>query len=127
MAHSDKKCRSCGCRNKVCRRRRTEQRRQLQHLNGFAQFLYAPRTSAYRRWLSKDWENEIRPDVVLIDSRDIQDMRNSVDRMQRQLSQGLRDIQEIRTLVKQVVARDRYMSRLRTDVRESIYDTIPRC
>ncbi|KAF1774648.1 hypothetical protein GQ600_16539 [Phytophthora cactorum] len=43
-------------------------------------------------------------DEVAIDSEDLQVMRDSVNRMQQQISRGLRHIQEIRALVKQAAA-----------------------
>ncbi|KAG3127438.1 hypothetical protein PC128_g27100, partial [Phytophthora cactorum] len=51
-----------------------------------------------------DGGEELQPDEVAIDSEDLQVMRDSVNRMQQQISRGLRDIQEIRALVKQAAA-----------------------
>ncbi|KAG3049205.1 hypothetical protein PI125_g26615, partial [Phytophthora idaei] len=51
-----------------------------------------------------DGGEELQPDEVAIDSEDLQVMRDSVNRMQQQISRGLRDIQEIHALVKQAAA-----------------------
>ncbi|KAG2758752.1 hypothetical protein PC129_g24445 [Phytophthora cactorum] len=51
-----------------------------------------------------DGGEELQPDEVAIDSEDLQVMRDSVNRMQQQISRGLRHIQEIRALVKQAAA-----------------------
>ncbi|KAF4132327.1 hypothetical protein GN958_ATG18444 [Phytophthora infestans] len=51
-----------------------------------------------------DAGEELQPDEIIVDSEDLQVMRDSVDKMHQQLSRGLRDIQEIRDLVKQAAA-----------------------
>lgn len=55
-----------------------------------------------------DGDCELEPDEVAIDSQDLRVMRDSVDKMQQQLSRGLHDIEEIRALVKQAAAQREY-------------------
>ncbi|KAF4039341.1 hypothetical protein GN244_ATG08474 [Phytophthora infestans] len=103
--HNDKKCRRCSCRNKACQRRKVEQRRQAKSLIPHASFLLIPCSRAHRRRQHEmDAGEELQPDEIIVDSEDLQVMRDSVDKMHQQLSRGLRDIQEIRDLVKQAAA-----------------------
>ncbi|KAG2778250.1 hypothetical protein Pcac1_g11745 [Phytophthora cactorum] len=108
--HNDKKCRRCSCRNKECQRRRVEQRRQGKSLVPHAQFLLIHCSRRRQNTILKvpsfemDGGEELQPDEVAIDSEDLQVMRDSVNRMQQQISRGLRHIQEIRALVKQAAA-----------------------
>lgn len=49
-------------------------------------------------------DEEDQPDEITIDSDDLQTMKDSVDRMQQQLRQALRDVEEIRAIVNQAAA-----------------------
>ncbi|KAL4093780.1 hypothetical protein PRIC1_011210 [Phytophthora ramorum] len=104
------------CRRTSCHRRRAHQHRQAKHLAPRARFLLGPTTVALFTYTRRqhpvekqsqfngDTDDDFRHDEVAIDSEDIQVMRDSVDSMQQQLRRGLRDIQEVRALVKQAVA-----------------------
>ncbi|ETK82292.1 hypothetical protein L915_12289 [Phytophthora nicotianae] len=102
--HNNKKCRRCSCRSKACQRRRVEQRRQGKSLISHAQFLLIPCPGASTRKHQMDTDEELQPDEIAINSEDLQVMSESVSKMQQQISRGLRDIQEIRALVKKAVA-----------------------
>ncbi|KAG7384678.1 hypothetical protein PHYPSEUDO_002371 [Phytophthora pseudosyringae] len=112
--HNDKKCRRCSCRNVACQRRKADQRRQAKCLIPHAQkqllLILGARALRRRQHLSArkepplEMDEELGPDEVAVDGEDLQVMRDSVDKMQRQFSRGLRDIQEIRALVEQAAA-----------------------
>ncbi|KAK1940637.1 Ankyrin-2 [Phytophthora citrophthora] len=95
--HNEIKCRRCSCRNKLCQRRRGNQRRQLNCLIPYAQFFLTR-----RRHFPMD--EEVQPDEVTIDNDDLHTMKDSVDRMQQQLSQALSDVEEIRAMVNRAAA-----------------------
>ncbi|KAG6596064.1 Ankyrin repeat [Phytophthora cinnamomi] len=109
--HYDEKCRRCSCRRKACQRRRAQHRRQVKCLFPNAQFLLVPSAGAlFRRQYPIAVNHNAPPfeieggDEIAIDSEDLKVMRESVDTMRQQLRRGLRDIEEIRNLIKRVVA-----------------------
>lgn len=108
ILHSNQKCRRCFCQNKTCRRRRSAQRRESPCSCLPALYLSAFKSDARKRNLLSSLQdrttNEEEDDVLYIDSHDLQGMRDSVDKMQQQLTQGLHDLHEIRTLMTQVAA-----------------------
>ncbi|OWZ15207.1 hypothetical protein PHMEG_00011197 [Phytophthora megakarya] len=109
--HNDKKCRRGSCRNKLCQRRRAE-RRQGTCSTPHVQPLLVPSVGILFQHRQRHHFPLLEPSVdmnrdksaVTIDSLDFQAMRDSVNKMQQQLSRGLRDIQEIRVMVKRAVA-----------------------
>ena len=53
-----------------------------------------------------DEDDILGPDEVVITDEDIRSIRDSVDKMQQQLSRGIQDIEEIRAMVKEAAVQD---------------------
>ncbi|EGZ09933.1 hypothetical protein PHYSODRAFT_318422 [Phytophthora sojae] len=125
--HSEQTCRRCSCRRKACLRRRALQRRQakfvLQHRQLLLGALFQYRRRQYPAVAPKEPFVEMESDdEIAIDSEDLKVMRDSVDTMQQQLRRGLRDIAEIRELVKQAAAQREVEKRELSTRRRSPYE-----
>ncbi|CAI5708550.1 unnamed protein product [Hyaloperonospora brassicae] len=129
---TDKACRHLlASQRKSSKQRRAEQRQRVKCFVPRSYFLVIPGTSSHHQQAQSkkyfgqpvqlpecDEDDILGPDEVVISDTDLRAMRDSVDNMQQQLSRGLRDIEEIRALVREAAVRDS----LETDARRANSD-----
>uniref|UniRef100_M4C1W1 Uncharacterized protein n=1 Tax=Hyaloperonospora arabidopsidis (strain Emoy2) TaxID=559515 RepID=M4C1W1_HYAAE len=116
--HNEKASRQLASQRKSCKQRRVEQRLRVKCLIPRSHFLVFPGIgSLHQQTRSKhvcqkdqvsesDEDDILGPDEVVITDEDIRSIRDSVDKMQQQLSRGIQDIEEIRAMVKEAAVQD---------------------
>uniref|UniRef100_A0AAV1UT44 Uncharacterized protein n=1 Tax=Peronospora matthiolae TaxID=2874970 RepID=A0AAV1UT44_9STRA len=130
--HNEKASRHLASQRKSCKQRRVEQRLRVKCLIPRSHFLVFPGIGSFHQQTrskylcqkdhvsESDEDDLLGSDDVVITDEDIRSIRDSVDKMQQQLSRGIRDIEEIRAMVKEAAVQDaREMNARRAQLNDS--------